>query len=90
MYFDSFEIEYIPQEVLKEIKEKSINHNTSRMQSCNSIMRGFYCIAFEEYIIAGKALLDYRNLLSPNDYQKNGNIIYKYFEKKYGKRKRKP
>ena len=53
-------------------------------------MGRFYCIAFIEHMIAGKTLLDYTNLLSPNDYQKNDKIIYKYFKDQYGKRKRKP
>ena len=56
------------------------------MQYNESIMCGFYCIAFTEYMIAGKALLDYTNLFSPNDYKKNEKIIYKYFKNKYGKR----
>ena len=30
----------------------------------------FYCIAFLEYMIAGKTFLDYTNFL-PNDYKKN-------------------
>ena len=38
----------------------------------------------------GKTLLDFSNLFSPNDYQKNDKIIYKYDKDKYGKRKRKP
>ena len=42
-------------------------------------------IAFVEYMIAGKTLLDYRNLFSLNDYKRNGKIIYKYFKDKYGK-----
>ena len=50
-------------------------------------MCGFYCIAFIEYILGGKA---YTNLFSPNDYNKNGKIIYKYFKDRYGKRRRKP
>ena len=32
-----------------------------RMQDDECIMYGFYCIAFIEYIIAGKTLLDYTN-----------------------------
>ena len=52
-------------------------------------MYRFYCVSFIEDMIAGKNLLDYTNLFSPNDYQKNGKIIYKYFKDKYGKRKRK-
>ena len=34
----------------------------------NSIMCGFYCIAFIEYMLAGKPLLDYTNLFSLNEY----------------------
>ena len=49
-------------------------------------MCGFYCIAFIEYMLLGKTLLDYTNLFSPNDYKKNGKIIHKYFKDKYGRR----
>ena len=41
-------------------------------------------------MIAGKTLLDYTNLFSPDDYQKNDRIIYKYLKVRYVKRKRKP
>ena len=37
-------------------------------------------------MLAGKALLDYTNLFSSNDYKKNGKIIYKYFKYKYDRR----
>ena len=39
-------------------------------------------------MIVGKTLLDYTNLFSLNDYQKNDKIVYKYFKDKYVKRKR--
>ena len=86
MYFDSLGIEYIPQEVLNKIKGISITHNIFRIQDNESIMCRFYCIAFTEYMLAGKTLLDYTNLFSPNDYKKNDKIIYKYFKDKYGRR----
>ena len=53
-------------------------------------MCGFSCIAFIEYMIAGKTFLDYINLFSPNNCKKNDRIIYKYLKDKYGKAKRKP
>ena len=59
VYFDSFGIQYIPQEVLNKIKDKSITHNIFRIQGNESIMCGFYCIVFIEYMLAGKILLDY-------------------------------
>ena len=44
-----FGTEYIPQEVLSKIKDKYITHNTYRAQNDDSIICGFYCIAFIEY-----------------------------------------
>ena len=85
VYFDSFGIEYIPQEVLSKIKDKSITHNIFRGKDDDTIMCGFYCIAFVEYMLAGKTLLDYTNLFSPNGYKNNDKIIYKYFKDKYSK-----
>ena len=62
VYFDSFGIEYIPQELLNKIKDKSITHDIFRIQSDDSVEYGLYCITFLEYMIAGKTLLDYTNL----------------------------
>ena len=58
-------------------------HNIVRTQDDDSIICGFYCIAFIEYMIPGKILLDYTNLFSPNNYKKNDKIIYKYLKGKY-------
>ena len=49
-------------------------------------MCGIYCIAFIEYMHAGKTLLDYTNLFSLNDYKENDKIIYKYLKDKYVRR----
>ena len=67
VYFDSFGIEYIPQEVLNKIKDKSISRNKFRIQDNQSIMCGFYWITFIEYMLSGKMLLDYTNLFFRND-----------------------
>ena len=66
VYCDAFGIEYIPQEVLNRIRDKSITHNIFSIQDNNSIIRGFYCISFIEYMFAGRNLLDYSNLFSKN------------------------
>ena len=83
VYLDSFGVEYFPQEVLNKIRDKSITHNIFRIESDGSIMCGFYCIGFIEYILAEKTLLDYANLFSPNDYEKNGKSIRKFFKNRY-------
>ena len=90
MYFDSFGTEYNPQEALSKIKYKSIDHNIFGIQSDGSIICGFYCTAFTEYMLVGKTLLNYANSFSPNDYQKNGKIIYMCLKEKYGKKECKP
>ena len=54
LYFDSFGNGYIPQDVLNKIKDKSISHNVFRIQDNESIICGFHCIAFIEYMLAGK------------------------------------
>ena len=67
--------EFIPQESLSKIKGKSITHNIFRLQSDNSVICRFHWMAFIEKMTAWKTLLNYTNLFSPNDYQKNGKII---------------
>ena len=61
---------------------------TSKMQSDDSVMCGFYYIAFIEYMIAGKGVLDCTSLFSCSNYKKNDKITYKYFKNKYDKSKR--
>ena len=57
-----------------------------RTQEDDSIMCGFYCIAFKENMLNQN--IDYIKLFSPNDYKKNDKVIYKYFKQKNGKKKR--
>ena len=50
------------------------------MQEDNSVMCGYFCIGFIDFMLAGKKLTDYANLFSPYDLKKNGNIILFYFK----------
>ena len=43
-------------------------------------------MAFIQYMVAQKPLLEYTYLFFPNDYQKNDTIIYKHFKDKCGVR----
>ena len=85
-HFNSFGIGYVLQKVLNKIKDKSITCNIFRIQDNESIMCEFCCIAFVELMLAGKILLNYTNLFSPNDFQKNAKIIYKYSINIYDRR----
>ena len=42
-------------------------------------MCGYFCNEFIDFMSKGKSLLEYTNLFSPNDYEKNDKIILKYF-----------
>ena len=41
-------------------------------------MCGYFCVGFNDFMLKVKSLLDYTNLFSPNDYEKNDKIIIKY------------
>ena len=51
------------------------------LKAYGSIMCGYYCIEFVNYMLKGKALLDYTNLFSPNDFKKNDQIVNRIFKK---------
>ena len=79
VYFDSFGIEHIPKEINKFIGNNDIKSNIFRIQAYDSIMCGYFCIEFINYILKGKTLLDYTNLFSPNDFKKNYQVIKRIF-----------
>ena len=81
VYFDSFGVEHVPKEIIKLIKNKDIMVNIFRLQAYDSIMCGYYCIEFINYILKSKTLLDYTNLFSPNNFKKNNQIINRIFKK---------
>ena len=79
-YFDSFEVEHMPKEIKKFIKNKNIKTNIFRIQTYDSIMCGYFCIGFIDFMLAGKKLTDYTSLFFPYDFKKNDNIILNYFK----------
>ena len=75
IYFDSFPVEHIKKDI---IGNKNMITNIYRIQAYNSIMCGHFYIGFIDFILKGKSLLDYTNLFSPNDYEKNDKMKLKY------------
>ena len=78
-YFDSFGVEHIPKEIIKFIDNKNIITNIYRIQAYDSIMCGYFCIGFINFMFNGNSLTDYTILFLPNDFKQNDNIILKYF-----------
>ena len=78
-YFDSFGVEHIPKEIRTFISNKNIKTNIFRIQAYDSIMCGYFCIGFIDFMLAGKTLIEFTNLFSPNNFKRNDDIILKYF-----------
>ena len=69
-YFDSFGVEHIPKEIKAFI---------FRMQAYYSIMCGYFCIGFIDFMRAGKTLTKFTNLFSSNNFKKDYDVILNYF-----------
>ena len=78
-YFDSFGVEHIPKEIKTFINNKSIKTDIIRIQAYDSIMFGYFCIGFIDFMLKGKTLTEYTSLFSTNNFKKNDNIILNYF-----------
>ena len=66
---------------LKNLSEiKNIIANIFRVQANNSIMCGYFCIGFIDFMVAGKKLTDFTSFFTPYDVEKNDHIILSYFK----------
>ena len=45
--------------------------NIYRIQGQDLIICGYYCVDFFYFMLKGKGLVDYTNIFSPNDHEKN-------------------
>ena len=94
-YFDSFGVEHIPKEIktltncslffvlcppLRDTSQnKNIITNIFRIKAYDSIMCGYFCTGFIDFMLAGKILTEFMNLFSPNIFKENDDIILIYF-----------
>ena len=67
-YFDSLRVEHIPKEIKKFIGNKNMKTNIFRIQAYDSLMCGYFCIGFIDFMLSGKTLTDFTNLFSSNNF----------------------
>ena len=79
-YFDSVGVKHIPKEIKRFIDKSTVVTNFFRIQAYDSIMCGYFCIGFLDFMFKGKILTDFTNLSSPNNFKKNDVIILNYFK----------
>ena len=79
-YFDSFGVEYISKEKKLFVCNKNIQKNLFRIQAYDSVMCGYFCIGFIDFMFKCKSFTDFTNLFSPNYLKKNDDITLNYFK----------
>ena len=77
-YLDSFGVEHIPKEIEAIINNKNIKTNIFSIQAYDSVMCGYFCIGFIDLMFERNTLTEHTNLFSPNNFEKNDDIILKY------------
>ena len=80
IYFDSFSAEHVPVEIKEFIENKNIKVNIFRVQANDSVMCGYFCIGFIDFMLASKKLTDYTNCFYPHNFKKDDHIILSYFK----------
>ena len=80
VYFASFGVEHVPAEIKEFIGNQNIMANIFRVQANNSVMFGYFCIGFIDFMLVGKKSTEITNLFSPYDFEKNDKIIVSYFK----------
>ena len=78
--FDSFGVEHVPNEIMYFARDKNIKTNIFRIQAENSMMCGYFCIGFIDFMFAGTNSIDFTSLFSSYDFKKNDKIIFDYFK----------
>ena len=58
VYFDSFGVEHVPEEIKEFVGNKNIIANIFRVQANDSVMCGYFCIGFIDFMLAVKKLTD--------------------------------
>ena len=66
--FDSFGVEHIPEEIKAFIGNKNIKTSIFTIQAYDSIMCGYFCVGFIDFMLAGKSWTDFTNLFWPNKF----------------------
>ena len=68
----------VPEKIEEFIGNKNVKANIFRVQANDSVMCGYFCRGFIDFMLAGKKLTDYTNLYSPHDFKKKDSIILSY------------
>ena len=81
VYFDSFGVEHVPEEIEEFMGNKNIKANIFWVQTNNWIMCGYFCVGFIDFMHVGKKLTDFISLFSPYDFEKKWQYNFELFQR---------
>ena len=79
------ELNIFKKKLKKVIKISKIVTNGFRIAASDSVMCGYFCVEFIDFMLNDKILTDFTNLFSPSNFKKNNDIILKYFMNNFEK-----
>ena len=56
VYFYSFDVEHVPEEIKEFVANKNIIANIFQVHVNNSVMLGYFCIGFIDFMLSGKKI----------------------------------
>ena len=80
VYFNSFGVEHVHEEIKEFADNKNVIANIFRVQANNTVMCGYFPITFIDFTLADKKLSNFTRFFSPYDFEQNDSIILSYFE----------
>ena len=80
VYFDSFSVEHVPEEIKKFIRDENIMANFFWVQANNSVMCDYFCIGFIDFKLADKKIDWFYKFVFSHDFKRNGDVILWYFK----------
>ena len=81
VYFDSFGVEHVPEEIKEFVGNKNTRANIFRVQANDAVICEYFCIGLIDFMLAGKKVTGCTSLFSPYDFEKIYNIILDLFQK---------
>ena len=70
VYFNSFDVEHVPEEIKDFVGNKNVVPNIFRVQANNSIMRGYFYIGCIDFMLAVKKLTDFTSFFFSYEFKK--------------------
>ena len=70
VYYDTFGVEHVPEEIKEFVGNKNIIANNFRVQANNSVICGYFCIRFIDFMLASKELTEFTSMFSPYDFKR--------------------